>query len=340
MKLTTIQITDALDNIEDVLAGSSSSLFLQAISLVYQPNSATAYRVISPSTFIEWMQEHADWSFIKPYNYVTWQEGDTPTPLDWFVTCWLNWKDENWRELEIMMKAWLTEYDPLSNYNRTETWEDTRTHNNLKTEHTHGTITTQTGQVEYVTGQQTDSDVIGAHNRTYNDPTYTRITANDTQQGEKMANNPTTGGAMPASTTGDVVKTDTDVSTFESDLKDVQTVTQTGDTLTRYYEHYESTVTGVESIGQHTDTHDFGSRTDTTTHNGPDTTSQEPDSDTTTGGWTDSRTGTASGNIGVTTSQQMLADELALRMKSLADRLLTKFYRDKTFLFVEDIDSI
>jgi hypothetical protein len=87
-----------------------------------------------------------------------------------------------------------------------------------------------------------------------------------------------------------------------------------------------------ETTDATTDTINHGSRTDNEIQTNPDKTTIK-------GGHTNSHGAHEYGNIGVTTTQQMITAEYDLRIRALALRLLDNFCREKLFLLGEDEEN-
>ena len=111
------------------------------------------------------------------------------------------------------------------------------------------------------------------------------------------------------------------VSTYDDTAKQVESTIPTNQD--------EGDVTTTDST---TDTINHGNRTDSETQSLPDKTTIK-------GGHTNSHGAHEYGNIGVTTTQQMIAAEYDLRIRALALRLLDNFCREKLFLLGEDEEN-
>lgn len=194
----------------------------------------------------------------------------------------------NW---DHIAHALLKAYNPIENYNRTETWTDTdnRTENWTDTDNrtetwNHGGTTDDTGTVDV---KRTDNlkQKTGANNKTGG---VVEVTDGGTETNSAIA--------YPSDNWKHNTKTETDktivTTTDNSDIID-QTVDNTGtqDTKTTNNLHHSVTENGGSTIGGTLGR--TGSVGGSVTH-----------------------TGNISGNIGVTTSQQMVQAEIDLRIQN------------------------
>lgn len=186
------------------------------------------------------------------------------------MTFWsLKWQ----KTMEKWVEAYNLEYNPLDNYDRTETWTDTKTGTNSKTV---GKTSTDTGTI----GKGSDSST----------------TTSDTN---------TTSGTGTGST-------ENTVSAYDSDSyqpKDKQDNTTSNST----------TSTGSGSVTGHTE--DLEERN---LHGSENTTENGSDNENVV------HTGRVHGNIGVTTSMQLLKDQYDVAKWSLYDNLAILFIAEFT----------
>lgn len=234
--------------------------------------------VITSDMVIDTIIHHKDWSFY--HASVSEVASDTPE-LDRFIAVYREWLAEHQSDNDRICKAWLSEYNPIHNYDRNEDSTDTVAYDGKISETENGEQTeTRKGSITRSYGAVVD--------------TYTnaeRKTTTKQRQGAEMS-----------------------VSTYDDTGKNVETTTPTNQELG------DETKTDAT-----TDTVNHGSRTDSETQTMPDKTTIK-------GGHTNSHGAHEYGNIGVTTTQQMIAAEYDLRIRALALRLLDNFCKEKLFL--------
>lgn len=90
-----------------------------------------------------------------------------PSFFRWAVDAWSLKESPTW---EKMYKALQIEYNPLENYDRSESWSESGTHGNNKTVNnsteTTGNATTSGDAKHYVTGYNSNAEVLQAHDVT------------------------------------------------------------------------------------------------------------------------------------------------------------------------------
>lgn len=90
-----------------------------------------------------------------------------PSFFRWAVDAWSLKESPTW---EKMYKALQIEYNPLENYDRSESWSESGTHGNNKTVNnsteTSGSATTNGDAKHYVTGYNSNSEVLQSHDVT------------------------------------------------------------------------------------------------------------------------------------------------------------------------------
>lgn len=276
--------------------------------------------VVSAEAITQFLWNHLEWSFLslhKKYN---------PARV-MFWTQWDYWKRSHAYDIDRMAMAYFKEYDPLSNYDRNDNITVTREYDNMK-------VTDHISDVQDQKGGYEDIFVTGAENITDTPADFKRIYTNSNEAGQKSKI--TSDGFENSTATepseGTKVADTNSVATYESDNveeKPVDKTTHEGTTVDRsleevYYNHEGYTRT----TQARRDTDTISARTDTIKHIGDDT-------HTTTGGYSDTTTGTTRGNIGVTTSQQMLEAEIEARRNNLCDRLLQWFASECLVLLPE-----
>ena len=97
-----------------------------------------------------------------------------PSFFRWAVDAWSLKESPTW---EKMYQALQIEYNPLENYDRTEDWTESGTHGNNKTVNnsteTSGSTTTNGDAKHYVTGYNSNSEVLQSHDVTSGSDTST-----------------------------------------------------------------------------------------------------------------------------------------------------------------------
>lgn len=220
------------------------------------------------------------------------------------------WMDRHFIEFKDVVAAMYSEYNPIDNYAMTETTQETSSGN----VHDDGTdILTRTGTV--ATQGSTNGTTTDETSRT-DTMTDTRATTTDMTQ--------TTTGNNQTNTTHSVAAYDSQTLTTSDSSTDNQTV--------------NNTVTNAGTV-----TNSGG--TSSTITNGGNITSQMTSNDTVTNDLTDQRISdnkrthsdnrkiehSRSGNIGVTTSQQMIESEIRLKMfNNILDYICALYVNERT----------
>lgn len=271
------------------------------------------------------------------------------TDLNFFkyaVNVWSKKKVPVWTKQKEALEA---QYNPLENYDRNESWTDTSEGSSSES----GTHSSQLDRTNSSTGRTVvDSDTAtsdSGNTRTVVDQDTTG-SKSETVNGtlESSTTDSSTSGTTGGTSTDRIVLNEVmganpnelwanhDRSTTDEDTTSHSTTTGTGSTSTE--SETETTTTGSESGSLDSTTTGTESRTgtvatDTTTN----VTGSASGRDTQSG--TDSKTGTSEnesihtgrthGNIGVTTSQQMLESEIELRNKyNIMDIIINDFLRE------------
>ena len=208
------------------------------------------------------------------------------------------WSNKWYPTFEKWVEALALEYNPIENYDRIEEWTDTNT----------GTQTvTNTGtQTDTNTGTETTTD-----------------TGTSTTVGTGSEDTTKTGSIKDQQ--GGGTTTENQVSAYDSSTyapkdKQIFSTTQSNETT---FNQAKDTHTLNNLQNQRTDdlTHE---RTDDLTHERTDDLTQERTDDLTAG-----HEGRIHGNIGVTTSQQMLESEMQLRLKwNLIEQITDLFLQE------------
>lgn len=106
-----------------------------------------------------------------------------PSFFRWAVDAWSLKESPTW---DKMYKALQIEYNPLENYDRSESWTESGTHGNNKTVNnsteTSGSASTSGDSKHYVTGYNSNSEVLQSHDvTTGSDNNSSRATGNGTE---------------------------------------------------------------------------------------------------------------------------------------------------------------
>lgn len=206
------------------------------------------------------------------------------------------WSSKHYRTFEKWITALNIEYNPLENYDRQENWTDT-----LDSDTTNNNTTGATDVTANTTGA-TDARTTSGTNQLNG-----TVTVDTTTSGTESSNGSTenTVSAFDSNSYQPSDKSDTDLSTTTSTDSDSSTTTAqtTTDNYTDNFTHQGSDDTTFTHTGTN---NDVGTRDDTTVH-----------------------TGRVHGNVGVTTSQQMLQSELDIArfniVQQITDLFLTEF---------------
>lgn len=288
------------------------------------------YTVVGFEDLQMFLMDHFEWEFFAPRAIYG------PYRKEWaFWEVWKRWKAAHKQEIDRIAEAWFSKYNPIGNYDRKENSTTVREYDNLEVDKTWGTITNSFGQETRTYGDREDSTEYGAFSKLEKPASYTEAIQSGSQNGQKHTVTVTDNNTITSSIgTGAEVAEETQVATYNSDKKDVDTVKHKGDTVSTSYKRmmYDS-IDGdfTTSEDEHTDKTTHGGGIDTIDR-GPDTVERDNDKETTSGKYTDTTESSISGNIGVTTSQQMIEAEWELRRKALASRVL-KWFADEC-LFV------
>lgn len=236
------------------------------------------------------------------------------------------WFERKYNMIDRWIKAINIDYKPLENYNRTEKWTDKA----------NGT-TSNNGTKNFKTKNSGTDKLEGktSNNGSKNSKTNNSGSDNGTDTNNETIDNTSSGStAIGAQTSSDETKVSAfNTDTYSPSQKDESTIgartdttsgtgkTTTAGTLTKN-NSYENESTVVDT------TSDSGTVNNTNTH-----VSESTVEDTTTDNGTSSNTsehsGVINGNIGVTTSQQMLESEMTLWGK-------IDIYRDTAEMFIQD----
>ena len=235
---------------------------------------------------------------------------DTPAALKAVLNSWSKTRQPAWTRIAA---ALTDSYNPIHNYDRTDTESITITTTGSVTAEGTGTTTgTVSGTTtDSSTGSVTDSG--------------TSTTSNSQATGTTVEGTVTAEDSGTDTTTRDRAGFDSAVDTYAQDTKDAVAYGKTTTTDT-------DTTTMTDTSGE-TETTSSGSRS--TTSSGSGSTSTESSTSTSTssttgssGSETRSRTLTSSGNIGVTSSQELLEQELEIRMMDGYAFIINDFKRE------------
>ena len=244
----------------------------------------TTYNVINATGLENFIVDHWDWSF--------WGETAAEAYAA-FLARWDMWKLSHNHDIQKACQAWYTNYNPLENYNRTET-----------------------GHKDIVTG---DDITYGTATTTRNEQGHTvrRLYGDDTADGSKLPASISINDDNITTQTGTKPSTTTSATTYDDATeRETGKSESEGTTASRglSVETYTPTEGGAtDTVTEHTDNRDIDTDEDTTLH--------------------------TYGNIGVTTTQQMLDQEEALRLfRPVATRLLEWFSAECLVLMPNEED--
>lgn len=300
--------------------------------IVFLNDGVVMGSIVSKDELIFTIQRYGERVYISPADSLQ-------AAADSFVAVWNMFNSYHQEQFNSVYESMHTKYKPLDNYAMTETSKDNRTtgttSNTEKTGETSDTLTrtgtvtnaaensdtsertdnltdttTRTGTVQTVgkdTGKTADTRTVetkntGTQTSEITDSTTNSVAAYDVEafsnrdKQSKQGSDTRTDNLTAQTTNGGEVNTSADTtSTATNNLTDT-----------------------TKNTGTQTTTNS-GTATNTQTNNTTDTTtinSSETISGTTNGTDNTEHTLTRSGNIGVTTSQQMLSAEIALRLKN------------------------
>ena len=199
----------------------------------------------------------------------------------------VNWYNSHKYQYETLYKTTLLKYEPLQNYNRTEEVNDT---------------TNKTGSDDTTFGSRTDTSTtnnttnIGAQNNTHTDNETTKIGTINTET------NSSTSKKGSESSEKEVAPYDSE--TYYNQEKDTLSFTNRTDTNTS-----ATTTDARTDTRTNNSTEKVGAREDTTTSSTSNTFGGHTDATSRNENETYTHSSHMYGNIGVTTSQQMLQSE-------------------------------
>lgn len=208
------------------------------------------------------------------------------------------WFSRNFLNFDRMMAALMAEYNPIENYDRHEDW--TRTPN-LTDEAKHtGSDSVEASGTDSTEASGSDTDTLSGNDTTTRG--YNNYNESSTRTGDD-----TTERTVSAFDSGTYQPAEKNVETFGS-IKDSKDITGSYDDSTDYGK---------------VDTMDYGRKDETTYGRKDETTFNSTMTDRHTG--TEKYTSRIHGNIGVTTSQQMIQSELELRKFDIYEEIAGRF---------------
>lgn len=323
---TTMEIIDFLDNTDKDYSIHATNLDLNDVELISSDN---VYRYI--------IRKYAD----RKYSLILGIPSNNETMNTEFHNDFRLWLLNRKRNIDRMYQT-LYDYNyvPIENYNRTETEteqiEDNFAHGHVisdegsnttyygKTETMGGSDRTTYGKVDSLTGTDTTAttETIVEDKSDHHTGTETEI-----KSGSEITTNEKSAFNSPSSYTPDTKTTlqyngvgkettFNDTHTIDDDRERSETETVTHNTA--------ETLSGSDSVSYgKTDTlsgHDEVESANVSTHSGTDTDNKESE-----------RNMHAFGNIGVTTNQKMVTEEMEVRKIALAEMLINNFIDDYTF---------
>ena len=225
------------------------------------------------------------------------------------------WSDTHYSTFERWVRVMSEEYDPLENYNRHEEWSDAATDSRTGSHSRTGLSATQEHEDATRSDSSSSVDMHGGHNQTIesgsNDSETDVRSASNSQETSSTEN---TVSAFDASTYQPADKSDTDGSKQDT----ASTLTTSGATSTL--------TTNSNDAARDESTH-TGSSTDSTGKTGSERT-EETGTTEETGDRKSAHTGHLFGNIGVTTSQQMLKEEWEVAKLNIYDEAADMFLNE------------
>lgn len=236
------------------------------------------------------------------------------------------WFERKYNMIDRWIKAINIDYKPLENYNRTEKWTDkangTTTNSGTKNSTTNNSGTDKLVSTTNNSGSKTST----ARSSSSNTSTDTNNeTVNNTKSGS------TSVGAQTSSDESKVSAFNTD--TYSPSQKDESTIGSRTDTTSgtdnTTTEGKLTKSSSIESNSSVSDESSDSSSTNNTNTHSSEVTVQDATSDSGTSSNTSEHSGVINGNIGVTTSQQMLESEMTLWGK-------IDIYRDTAEMFIQD----
>lgn len=261
-----------------------------------------------------------------------------------FYTAW-NYYRQN-KDFDKLYSAMVADYKPLENYSMVEEGTDKRaTSSSLSAESTESG--TDTGTIKNA-GTNTRTDDLTTELKRAG---TTKVEGNATNTGTDSTTITTTNtGTVGTESSGTDI---TGVSAFDTnDFANRDKVSRTGsDTRTDNTTQEEKHAGGLTEVNSHAETNTLDT-TDTTTQGGS---VESKDDFTTTRDLSNSKTGkenststgsdnldhklTRSGNIGVTTSQQMLESEIKLRLTNNFLRYVVDGFMSEYTIWGDDVDG-
>lgn len=236
------------------------------------------------------------------------------------------WFERKYNMIDRWIKAINIDYKPLENYNRTEKWTD-KANGTTTNSGTKNSTTNNSGKDTLVgTTNNSGSKTSTASSNSSNSSTDTNNeTVNNTKSGST---------AIGAQTSSDETKVSAfNTATYSPSQKDESTIgartdttSGTDNTTTEGKLTKSSSIESKSSVSD--ESLDSSSINNTNTHSS-EVTVEDTTSDSGTSSNTSEHSGEIYGNIGVTTSQQMLESEMTLWGK-------IDIYRDTAEMFVQD----
>lgn len=213
------------------------------------------------------------------------------------------WFARNFVNFERMMAALLAEYNPIENYDRHEDWTRTPNLTDKNTASGSDSSTASGSDTRTLTAGQTQTETRSGSDTTTR--SYSNYSEKDTKSGSEEVEHKVAAY---------------DSSTYENSTKDITSFTnrEDGKSYTGTYSDlhtHDNDKTTMTGSGSDTDKTDYGKvdtqsygRVDTNTHTGEE-----------------KYTAHLHGNIGVTTSQQMIESELQLRRFDIYAEIAQRF---------------
>ena len=229
------------------------------------------------------------------------------------ISLWSAKENPIWEKLRATQ---LFEYNPIENYNRVESWQ-TETENTGFREAR--TTDKETGSESQTREGETTQEKSGSVGRVGSGGETRETTTEETEENTGSRNNTGTGNNANAITTFDLnteqpLSSTTTTGTSQENTTGSRELVGTNSETVSRNENYTDTITDSET-GSSSDTL-TGTRQNEKTITGVEDT---------TGTGKEKRTGTTAGNIGVTTTQQMIEQEREVVKFSLYDYIISSF---------------
>lgn len=332
MALMTTKISEVIDSVNGT---SFTGPVLTYVDNRHSENPVTYTWVLDAPRVRQWLgTKYYDWSFwwLEDPSVVT-------DPISGLAKRWSDYIADNTTNWERIFAAMMVQYDPISNYDRYEKGLDTSTHNNYKetvridqsTDTSYGTGNNAFKEVTTINESRSTDYGNGGYKETHTYSDSHSESWNKTHKEGPMSDDGTsiTGSNSGIGSTKNTVVTDDGVSklvssqdmiganvSIDSGSANANTTSNSGNNST----------TRSGSITETTATQGNGN---TVTKSGSVTVTEQTGTNGNTkeitGGTSDDHDWHIYGNIGVTTAQQMINEELKLRAQTMTKIIMDGF---------------